>query len=76
MQRHSQRSLRRKIIEQANEGLQMDQSNLIGIFEKMHKLDTQLIDLFFNRIQSELGRSDACHKSCLREVHAQEDGSR
>ncbi|KAH8406755.1 hypothetical protein KR222_009210, partial [Zaprionus bogoriensis] len=29
MQRHSQRSLRRKIIEQANEGLQMDQSQLI-----------------------------------------------
>ncbi|XP_017855836.1 PREDICTED: transient receptor potential protein [Drosophila arizonae] len=29
MQRHSQRSLRRKIIEQANEGLQMDQTQLI-----------------------------------------------
>ncbi|XP_034114670.1 transient receptor potential protein [Drosophila albomicans] len=29
MQRHSQRSLRRKIIEQANEGLQMDQNQLI-----------------------------------------------
>ncbi|XP_030371662.1 transient receptor potential protein [Scaptodrosophila lebanonensis] len=29
MQRHSQRSLRRKIIEQANEGLQMDQTKLI-----------------------------------------------
>ncbi|TDG52296.1 hypothetical protein AWZ03_001126 [Drosophila navojoa] len=29
MQRHSQRSLRRKIIEQANEGLQMDQTRLI-----------------------------------------------
>jgi len=30
MQRHSQRSLRKKIIEQANEGLQMNQNQLIG----------------------------------------------
>lgn len=30
MQRHSQRSLRRKIIEQANEGLLMNQNQLIG----------------------------------------------
>lgn len=31
MQRHSQRSLRRKIIDEANEGLKMNQNQLIGI---------------------------------------------
>jgi len=37
MQRHSQRSLRKKIIEQANEGLQMNQNQLIGKILKILK---------------------------------------
>lgn len=34
MQRRSQRSLRRHMLEQANEGLKMQQETIIGLLEK------------------------------------------
>lgn len=47
LQRHSQRSLRRKIIEQANEGLKMNQNQLVGNKRIIWKINVWISQLYF-----------------------------